>query len=151
MLSDKLLAQIDEIANVMGLDPKILHAIINVESACDTWKVRYEPSWALFNDPERYAKLNGITIESEKILQATSLGMGQVMGATARDLGYREMLTKLCIPKVGVMLCATYLKRLKEKYPDGNAYISAYNAGSPTSKNQEYVNKVLQSLGQTAF
>ena len=97
-----------------------------------------------------------------------SWGPMQIMGATARWLGFKgTFLSELIEPEVGIEYGCKYLANLKRRF-SGNSKnncnqvddiaifcdkkISAYNAGSPRKKadgtyvNQKYVDKVLNSI-----
>jgi soluble lytic murein transglycosylase-like protein len=74
----------------------------------------------------------------------------QVMGAVAREFGYKKHFPELC-GEDGIRIGCKLLRKLFEKYQDryGNdGVIAAYNAGTPVLAynkftNQSYVNKVL--------
>ena len=123
-------------------------AVAQIESAFDPFAIRYEPGWKYFTDTVRYAELNMIAQQTEKILQACSFGVMQVMGAVARELGFRENLLKLSRVSVGSEYGCLKLSQLLRKYGTEEEAVSAYNAGSPrrtpenTFVNQAYVDKI---------
>lgn len=127
----------------------ILDAIITTESAWNPWAVRYEEHFIHTLSPERFSKYSKITTQTELQLQKCSWGLGQIMGASARDLGYIGNLTELCKPEANLeWVCLFYATRCMP-YKDVKEQVAAYNAGSPryiaagTFINQEYVDKVL--------
>jgi len=136
----------------LGVPYTLILAIIYRESAGDTWASRYEPYFKYLNNPGYFAQTNHITIETETIQQMTSFGLMQIMGATSRDLGYGDKLTKLCQPSMGIYWGAKYLQKLSKKYPVLHDTIAAYNAGSPKRlesgeyANQAYVNYVVKYM-----
>lgn len=139
-------------AQARQLPESIVLAIVEVESNFNPFAVRYEPHY-------RYAKViqglkpHDCSIETEIMLQKTSFGLFQIMGGTARYMGFNGWLTKLLIPTINVRYGVLWLSKLYKKYAveyglDG--VIAAYNAGSPRKKedgsfvNQKYVDEVLE-------
>ena len=98
------------------------------------------------------------SINTEKMLQRTSFGLCQIMGATARFLGFKGWLTKLYEPEINKVWAQKYLDWLAETYklstPEDLA--AAYNAGRVQKdknrryKNQRYVNKVMATANRLA-
>jgi soluble lytic murein transglycosylase-like protein len=136
-------------------NPKLVHALIVNESNFDAWATRYEPNWQYFTRVSFYAKELGISVETESMHQSTSWGLMQVMGGTARDLGFDEQLTTLCIPNVNIIVGISYLKHLQTRYGQNlEKVVAAYNAGSPRRnkdgrwKNQAYVDKVMDTYNK---
>lgn len=143
---------LNETCHAYSVDPDLVRAICQVESGGVSWRARYEPAWNYFYLPASYAAKLGITTETERIMQATSWGMGQVMGAVARELGFFDHLTKLALPETGIVYCIKKISELHRRYEMPNDLISAYNAGTVhhdaagVYKNQKYVEKVLNAL-----
>lgn len=137
----------------MGLDPDLAVAIATVESAGYPLAVRYEPGWAYFYQPEIFARKNGISEATERMLQASSWGVMQVMGTVCRELGHQDSIVQIVArPELGISFGLKKIKKLCERYESEEAVIASYNAGSPRKmpggkyKNQQYVDKVLASL-----
>ncbi len=136
-----------------GHEVSLILAIIQKESLYDTFAFRYEPKFSYTYMVHSYANLNGISQMSEQVAQCTSWGLMQVMGAVARELQFKENLTMLTLPEIGLHYGCLKLARLKDKYkgsvPDA---ISAYNQGNnrknPQGKymNQRYVDDVLRYM-----
>lgn len=125
----------------------LLKALCIKESALDTWATRYESHWRWFLSPIKYAKLMRITTKTERIHQATSFGLCQVMGAVARECGFDKPLPMLCIPKHGLDIGAMKLTQLLHKHNDLRKALAAYNAGNPNSKvGQKYADHVLEIM-----
>lgn len=143
---------IDQAANRFGLDPKLIASIIIQESGGNTYAVRYEPGFRYKTDVAKFARANGITTETESILQQCSLGLMQVMGVVARELEFNRNLLELTSPAVGIYLGCKKLEQLSKKYAHLDDVIASYNAGSPRFKsdksyvNQLYVNQVKSRL-----
>lgn len=148
-------ATLKECTTRWRVDPKLMSAIITVESAWNPWAVRYEPNYGYPVVPDGYARTNNISKETERQCQHFSWGLCQVMGGTARYLGYNGALTQLLDPFTNLMYGCKYLSSKLKEYPTTRDLISAYNAGTPvmmpTGKyaNQDYVDRVLAALGQT--
>lgn len=130
----------------------IIQALIIVESSGNPKAARHERQFTYLCDPAAYAKALGITEETERIFQKTSWGLMQVMGGTARDMGFSGALTDLLDPTVGIEWgCRYFLSRCSE-YETLLDQIAAYNAGSVrriadgSYRNQSYVDKVIEAL-----
>jgi len=147
---------IKETAARYQLPPALVRAIVAVESGGNLWAVRYEPDFFLRyvagRDHRVYAPCSRVT---EERLRACSFGPMQIMGQTARELGFQGVyLTELCAPAVGVewgcRLLASLLVREKKRV---DRAVAAYNAGSarltPSGKfvNQQYVDKIRAAGG----
>jgi hypothetical protein len=139
------------------VDPLLLSAMIRVESGNRPWAFRYESHAGKYLvSAEDTAKLCGISVDTEKMAQMTSWGLMQVMGFSARELGFKGLLTELCEPELGITYGIYKLKQLEKRFLSkvsvslgyDEALIAAYNAGSPRKKadgsweNQGYVDKV---------
>lgn len=114
-----------------NLDPRLVAAIIQKESAGDTWAIRYEPGWRYDFNSGLMAQLQRTTQVTQLQLQKFSYGLMQVMGTVAYELGLRESPIKLCAyPTLGVHFGCMKLKDISKKYTSESDTISAYNAGS---------------------
>lgn len=160
---------ITKAARQHGIPSKLLKAIVEVESAGDPWAVRYEPNfrwlWNIAEDEpwkgdtqdDSVPAPAGASEPTERRCQAMSFGLVQIMGATARELGFDgPFLTQLCDPELNLEYGCKYLKRLYRRF--GGEYgwegiAAAYNAGSPRKtddgswENQDYVDKVTEAGG----
>ncbi len=101
---DQLLPLVIETAKKYRIDPAMLDAIIVTESAYNPWSIRFEPDFKPTTIPNGFAKKNGITAETEGQLLKFSFGLCQIMGDTARRLGFCGMLTSLCDPGTNLAL-----------------------------------------------
>lgn len=136
------------IADENKVDEDLVCAIIEVESAWSIYAFRYEPYWKYFTEIAKHACNTGITEMSERVLQASSIGLMQVMGSVARELQFKGNLLMLCDPEVGVHYGCLKLRALFAKHKTTADVVSAYNQGFPVKvganyKNQAYVNKVM--------
>lgn len=138
-----------------GLPVALVRAIVRVESDGNPWAARYEPGFY-----DRYVAPKPIrgkfpcSAQTESRLQATSFGLMQIMGATAREVGFSGVfLTELCDPATGLDWACRYLARLIHKYGSEERAVAAYNAGSPRKTpenrwvNQPYVDKIRAAGG----
>ncbi len=105
-------------AKKYGLDPALVCAVVEQESAWNPWAIRYEERFYV-----KYV-LGGLTDEeiiklgkTELQSRAFSWGLMQVMGLTARVHGFNgRFLSELCRPQVGLEVgCQVLQDYLHEK------------------------------------
>ncbi len=142
-------SEIFEFSAIYCVEAELIAAIIVQESSGNQYAARYEPKWKYWADPERWALDLKCTLETERIGQATSHGYMQVMGAVARELGFKDWFAKLYLPKYNIAVGTKKLSTLMEKFREPSQVISAYNAGTPKKLpdgkfvNQIYVDRVM--------
>jgi soluble lytic murein transglycosylase-like protein len=124
------------IADHYRLPPQLITAIIKVESGGNPFAIRYEPDFVA-----RY--LNKLTIKgidpcsdnTERLARGWSWGLMQIMGQTAREMGFNEpYLSALCDPDTGIEWGCKLLAKKRDLYLASHGWpgvISAYNAGIP--------------------
>lgn len=133
------------------LDAMLVASIIWQESKGFIYAARFEPQYKYLHRVDHFAKFQRITAETEENFQKTSFGMLQLMGATARWIGYDGALPALYKPENNLYWGCKFLASLKERYGDGEPMVAAYNAGSPRKtpggmwENQKYVDAVYQN------
>jgi len=133
---------IRDVSDRVNLPIDLVGAVVRQESFGDHFAARYESHYRYTVDTARFAKLNRISEKTELEHQKTSWGLLQIMGGTARDIGYKGALVGLTVPEVGLYWGAKFLKRLVDKYDHLDDAIAAYNAGSPRKDaNGKYVNQ----------
>jgi soluble lytic murein transglycosylase-like protein len=119
---------IDSVASEHGVDPALVHAVVEAES----------------------------NYQSTARSQVGARGLMQLMPATARDLGVKSART-LLEPKVNIEAGVKYLKQLLARFDgDLTSAIAAYNAGPaavlkydgvpPFRETRDYVKKVLANF-----
>jgi len=158
-------AHIVAVANRHAIPVHLVAAICAKESSFYAGAVRSEPLYAYVWDVLRGEPFRGLTDEerarskppagfsgptgasaaTEWSGQRTSWGLMQVMGANAREHGFRgRFFTDLCEPEVGLEFGCRFLARLLARNDVEDA-VSAYNWGHPSPKNFEtYVQPVMR-------
>jgi soluble lytic murein transglycosylase-like protein len=129
----------------MGLDPALVCSLCAHES--DGWQqfaVRYEPAFY-----DRYiSSMKGLS-ETEMRMRATSFGLTQIMGQTAREQGYdAKFLTQLLEPLDNLRQGLTKLRRSLDKNGGSiPAALLSYNGGG----NANYPDLVLGHYKDYAY
>ena len=143
------MAEIYAAALAHKLDADLVTAIVMTESGGRSWLPRYEPNYRWLYFPREICEKVGVSLDTMRMLQMTSWGPMQVMGAVAYELGFpqNKATTELCQPAVGIDYGCRLLARHFGRYNAEEQVIAAYNAGSARMKNglfenQRYVDKV---------
>lgn len=159
--------QVRVYASKHGIPEQLLRAIVHVESAGDPWAMRFEPGYRWLwdvrasqpyrGDPQSLPAPAFVSRDTELTGQRTSWGLMQVMGAVARELGYRgRYLSALCDPDMGMEYGCRHLVALHRRFGSQGweAVAAAYNAGSPRRDsstgrwvNQAYIDRVRHAGG----
>src|SRR6202162_3436667 len=100
------------IACAHGLEPALVCAVLEQESAWNPWAVRYEPGFLSRYVAPLYTA--GKLSVTEAYSRSMSWGLMQVMGQVAREFGFAaESLAELCGPATGGELgCRVLAKRM---------------------------------------
>lgn len=150
VISGLIWQKIIELSAKHSADAEIIGAICMVESAGNTFAMRYEPEWSYLLDVEKWAKKTNASQATETTGQKTSWGLMQIMGTVAREHGFDDYFPKLCVPEIGLEYGILHFIKFLKQHDDLLDAIASYNAGSPRQKqngeyvNQRYVDKVLQ-------
>lgn len=107
------------------IEPALVAAFVDVESSGNTLKSRYEPNFSYFVDLNKFASLTGVSLMTERVQQATSWGLMQVMGARARGLGFKDLFPDLCYVDIGLQVGCLALKDLQRRFPGDTQVNSA--------------------------
>src|ERR1700737_5169749 len=84
-----------------GLQPALVCAVIEQESAWNPWAVRYEPGFLSRYVAPLYTA--GKLSATEAYTRSMSWGLMQVMGQVAREFGFAaNSLPELCDPATGM-------------------------------------------------
>ena len=96
------------VSSVLYTGPALVCAIIEQESAWNTYAIRYEPGFRT-----RYVAPLGLP-PTEEIARSISWGLMQVMGQVAREHGFDgKFLSALCDPALGLDIgCAALASKL---------------------------------------
>lgn len=147
-----------------GVPAPLVAAIVQVESGANPWAWNPEPQYRYLWDVNRFAPFRTLSPaesaserppqdfhciagdpDQEWWAQQASWGLMQVMGAVAREHGYREpYLPMLCRPEDGLDNGCKHLESLKRRFFaqwGWDGVISAYNAGSVRHERGEFVNQ----------
>ena len=148
MTNSRYAAEILASSTKYGLDPFLVTAICSVESSFDPEALRYEPKFQ-----RKYIDLHPLYSHLEdktRYMLASSLGLMQVMGVVAHELGLPiDRLNEMFYPEMGLDYGCKKLKSLFDRYRASTLIdktlilnvISAYNAGTVRWKNGKYVNQ----------
>jgi hypothetical protein len=143
-------AEIERIAGQYRLDPDVVEAMVLQESGGDEWAWNPEPHYRYFWDvkaskpfrqptaaelasqfPPRDFPMLGGDRDQEWWAQQASFGLLQVMGAVAREQGFRGVfLTELCQPTLNLDIgCQFFAVLLRWAKGDTWQAVAAYNGG----------------------
>ena len=165
-------AEIVEYATTHGLRPELIEALVMTESSGVAWAWNPEPKYRWMWDVRANRPFRGLLAEEiaakrppsdfpclagdpdqEWWAQQASWGLMQIMGAVARELGFKgPYLTALCEPAVNLNLGCLKLAQLMV-WSDGHETraLAAYNGGKfgnevPPYRNQAYASKVFNMI-----
>ena len=137
------------------MPPELVLGIIEAESGGDPHATKINATYPYtMMQAKRPA---GCSVDMERMCQKTAWGLMQVMGATARELGFDGWLSELVNPETNVRLGIEFLGRKMSQYfeRDGiEGVVAAYNGGAPRRRpdgkfvNQSYVDRVMKSAGR---
>jgi soluble lytic murein transglycosylase-like protein len=138
--STALIALARNTAAQQALDPALVCAIVEQESAWDPHAIRYEPAFRA-----RYAAPLGLP-PTEEVARAISWGLMQVMGQVAREHGFSaKSLAALCDPAAGLAIgCVVFAARLRASADDVQRALTLWNGGA----NASYSAQVLARLAK---
>lgn len=122
------------IASAHGLDPALICAVIEQESAWDAHAIRYEPGFRA-----RYVAPLELP-PTEEIARSISWGLMQLMGQVAREHGFqRPFLSALCDPSAGLTFGCIVLAAKIAAAGDVARGLADWNGGG----NPDYAAQVL--------
>ena len=123
-----------------SLDPALVCAIVEQESAWDPHAIRYEPAFRT-----RYVAPLGLP-PTEEVARSISWGLMQVMGQVAREHGFAgKSLAALCEPAAGLAIgCAVFAAKLRAGSDDVQRALMLWNGDA----NANYAAQVLTHLAK---
>ena len=130
IVSPEIIDLARRIASDHSLDPALVCAVIEQESAWNPWAVRYEPRFLSRYVAPLYTA--GKLSATEAYTRAMSWGLMQVMGQVAREFGFKESsLSELCDPATGTEFgCRVLSGRLSRAKGDIPSALLAWNGGA---------------------
>lgn len=171
-MNESMRREIASRAARFGLPERLLAAIVQVESGGDIHAWRVEPHYRYLWDVSRAAPFRRLDSDERRSEiapydfphyghssrntefwgQQSSWGPMQIMGAVAREHGFRQPFPALCTHAYGVLYGAIHLASLRNRFLQNYGWegvAAAYNAGSPRRfddgrwENQGYVDKLI--------
>lgn len=135
----QLVALAKQTAAAHALDPALVCAIVEQESAWQPWATRYEPEFYT-----RYVQPQSQHMSATEAQgRAFSWGLMQVMGEVAREHGYTGPLPALCNPATGLEQgCIHFAGRLKAAAGDAARALQLWNGGSNPSYSAQVLARV---------
>jgi soluble lytic murein transglycosylase-like protein len=117
-------------AATQSLDPALVCAVVEQESAWNPWAIRYEPLFFAKYVASLYT--NNKVSASEAYARGFSWGLMQVMGQVARETGFDALfLSALCDPEQGLALgCKVLRKKFDAAAGDTARALLAWNGGA---------------------
>lgn len=161
----------------LKVDPRMVCAIIEKESSWDSWAWNPEPKYRYLwdfdshkpfrklsvtelndeNPPLDFSAPRGVPRDAEWWGQQASWGLMQVMGAVARERGFRgHFLSELCDPATGIYYGCLQIFHFSRMFKNDEVkIIAAFNGGPGAVLNREipinfetYVKPVLSYMGR---
>jgi len=122
----ELIALARQTAAKYGLDAALACAVVEQESAWNTFAIRYEPGFF-----DRYIVPLHIANATEERARSFSWGLMQVMGQVAREHGFEGSLAVLCDPATGLDVgCKVLAHKLAAANGDLEAGLLRWNGGA---------------------
>ncbi len=130
MPPSQLLTFARKAAAAQSLDPGLVCAVIEQESAWNPWAMRFEP--AFFKKYVASLYTNNKVTASEAYARGFSWGLMQVMGQVAREAGFDgAFLSALCDPEQGLAIgCKVLRRKLDAMDGDTMRGLLAWNGGA---------------------
>jgi len=129
-VTPQLVASARKAAAAQALDPALVCAVVEQESAWNTWAIRFEPAFFAKYVASLYT--NNKVTASEAYARGFSWGLMQVMGQVARETGFdAPFLAALCDPEQGLAIgCKVLRKKFDAMAGDTTRALLAWNGGA---------------------
>jgi soluble lytic murein transglycosylase-like protein len=113
-----------------ALDPALVCAVVEQESAWNPFALRYEPAFFAKYVAPLYT--NNKIGASEAYARGFSWGLMQVMGQVARECGFdAPFLSAICDPQQGLLIgCKVLRKKFDANGGDATRALLAWNGGA---------------------
>src|SRR5271155_6176946 len=136
----ELLSLARDAATKHSLDPALVCAVVEQNSAWAAHAIRYEPAFRT-----RYVAPLGLP-PTEEIARSMSWGLMQVMGQVAREHGFHgPLLSSMCDPAVGLAIgCTVLAAKLAARAGNVPRGLTLWNGGG----NPDYAAQVLARLAR---
>jgi soluble lytic murein transglycosylase-like protein len=151
-------------ATQYNLPFELVASVIFQESGGNPWAARVEESFFVRHYEGKTARdLRGfvpkvISLRTEMWHRATSWGLMQILGETARGMGYgRDSLTKLCDPQANLEWGCRALAECFKQAPDSagelqtREALAAYNTGRTHHEATTYDDSVLAIMASKKY
>lgn len=141
MTNPELVTLAKRIAVQNGLDPAVVCALCEQESAWEPAAIRWEPGFFA-----RYITKQNLTNQTEATARAISWGLMQVMGQVARESGFKgRYLSEMCDPETGITVgCKVFASKLARAGGDLRKALLFWNGGGRPS----YADEVLARISK---
>ncbi len=139
-INPDILRQIQIAAGKYEISANVVYGVCMTESGMDPLAARHEINYRWLYHPSM-VKPDGCSMTTEIVLQKTSMGLMQVMGAVYRELGFKGWLSEV-FRDPGAQL-EYGCRHLRAKFRRFGFFegLLAYNSGTPRVKaDGEYVN-----------
>ena len=117
-------------AAAQSLDPALVCAVVEQESAWNPWALRFEPAFFAKYVAPLYTNFK--VTASEAYARGLSWGLMQVMGQVAREFAFEEpFLSALCDPERSLALgCRVLRRKFDAAGGDATRALLAWNGGA---------------------
>ncbi|HEV7674401.1 MAG TPA: lytic transglycosylase domain-containing protein [Candidatus Angelobacter sp.] len=124
-------------ARLHDLNGALVCAVVEQESNWAPWAIRYEPAFQ-----KRYVEPLALG-QTETVARSISWGLMQLMGQSAREMGFNAKMASLCDPDTGLDWGCRHLKaKLDAHGGDVRKGLLAWNGGG----NAAYPDEVLAKM-----
>lgn len=153
-MEEKIISIVNEQAARRGVKATLILALVEALAACE-YAIRYEPlyRWTL---PQAVRPAE-CSLDTELMLQRSSIGLMQVKGAWAREQGFADWLTQLTDIETNIDVACARVAELMSRYEKRfgiEGVISAYGIATPRRNpggefiNQSFVDKVMAAMSR---
>lgn len=144
-----------------GIPFRFLLALAKRESSLNPLSIRYEPGYIWTYSVKEMYEIVNCSRDTMEMMQKTSWGVCQIMGAVAYEHGLRDWATKLLDPEINLKFACEYIHVLLRRHSEVKLenpldVYACYNAGRLRKVDGRYINctnvnafkKVYESLAQ---